>query len=226
MSQRGPADGVTLNGMRDYDVRSALKSQLDEEHRSEIAETLVVDELGLCNEVRVDVAVVNGALSGFEIKSARDRLTRLPAQVVTYSKVLDHAVLVVAENHLKEARRQIRPWWGVRVARMVNGQTILETARPAKQNPNIDPYALAQLLWKQEAIDLLAMRELDSGIRSKPREFAWRRLAELDLDELRDDVRTTLKARRAWRADPTHARCDETLQRAGTLSRFLARRLG
>lgn len=214
-------------GMRDYDVRSALKAQLVEEHRSEAANTLVVDELGLCNEVRVDVAVVNGLLSGFEIKSERDKLTRLPGQVATYSRVLDHAVLVVAASHLKAARTLIKPWWGIRVARVKSGATVVETVREPRQNPRIDKYALAQLLWKQEALDLLAKFEIDHrGLGSKTREHTWDRLAEsVELDALRDGVRASLKARRGWRDDQVRARCDETSQREGTLSRFLARRL-
>lgn len=212
--------------MRDSDVRSALKSQLVEEHRDELSETLVVDELGLCNQVRVDVAVVNGALSGFEIKSANDRLTRLPGQVATYSRVLDHATLVVADRHLRLARRQIKPWWGLRVARVVDGATLVEEARPPKQNPCIDKFALAQLLWKAEAIELLSSRGLDAGVRSKPREQAWQRLAdEVDLDDLRGAVRSALRARRGWRDGPVRDKGDVTSQREGTLSRFLARRL-
>ena len=218
--------GDTLAGMRDFDVRSVLKSQLVQEHWHEAAETLVVDELGLCNEVRVDVAAVNGALSGSRSKSARDKLTRLPGQVATYSKVLDHATLVVAESHLKSARREIRPWWGLRVARSADGITIVEEARAPKQNQRFDKYALLQLLWKQEALELLAQRGLDIGVRSKPRDMAWARLSKsFDLDELRDCVRAALKARRGWRDVPARAEGDETSRREGTLSRFLARRL-
>lgn len=216
----------TLTQMRDRDVRAALKSQLVTEHERDREKALVLDELGLCSEVRVDVAVVNGLFAGFEIKSARDRLDRLPGQVATYSRVLDHATLVVAERHLKSARRELRPWWGIRVASVVDGTIEIEEERTPKQNPRIDPKALVQLLWKRESLDILADYGLDRGIRSKPREFAWDRLAtSLPLDALRAHVRDTLKARREWRADRVRDEYGETLRREGTLSRFLARRL-
>ncbi len=54
------------------------------------ADTLVVDELDLCGLTRVDVAVVNGHLSGFEIKGSTDSLRRLPGQVTVYSQVQRH----------------------------------------------------------------------------------------------------------------------------------------
>ena len=48
---------------RDVDVRSLLKQYLQ---ASEARDTLLIDELGLCQgDVRVDVAAVNGELSGY-----------------------------------------------------------------------------------------------------------------------------------------------------------------
>ncbi|WP_369012402.1 sce7726 family protein [Nocardioides imazamoxiresistens] len=229
--RQGHADGwlrrmPTLTSMRDSDVRFALRGRLALEHQHELDDTLFVEELGLCGAARVDVAVVNGALSGYELKSARDTLDRLPAQVATYSKVLDYAVLVVAENHLKHARRELRPWWGIQIAREVDGVVLLTDARVPRQNPRVDAASLVQLLWKDEAVRLLAARGQDKGVRSLPREAAWERLAAtVDLDELRAEVRTVLKVRRGWRDDRGRARCDETVRRADTSSRFLARRM-
>ena len=64
-------------------------------------QTLIVEELGIRQgAARVDVAVVNGSLHGYEIKSARDTLERLPKQSELYSSVFDTITLVTAENHL------------------------------------------------------------------------------------------------------------------------------
>ncbi|WP_197480754.1 sce7726 family protein [Rhodococcus sp. EPR-157] len=73
----------------------------------------------------MDVAVVNGALSGFELKSARDTLRRLPKQIEIYSRVLDHAVLVVADNHLDSAMSLVPDWWGVVSAQGSAGAVVL-----------------------------------------------------------------------------------------------------
>ena len=95
------------------DVREALHAKVLLAHRDD-PHTLVVDELGLCEgEARVDIAVVNGFIHGFEIKSERDTLERLPHQVEVYSLVLDRVTLVVAENHAAHAMEVIPDWWGV-----------------------------------------------------------------------------------------------------------------
>jgi hypothetical protein len=64
--------------VRDRDVRQALHRKVLKEHHGD-ANTLVVDELGLRHGTcRVDIAVVNGFIHGYEIKSDADTLERLP----------------------------------------------------------------------------------------------------------------------------------------------------
>ena len=66
--------------MRDCDIRKALRKRLEEAHKGESG-TRIVEEFGLCQgRARIDVAVFNGFINGFEIKSARDTLKRLPGQ--------------------------------------------------------------------------------------------------------------------------------------------------
>ena len=179
--------------MRDVDGRVALHKKLMAEH---LDDTLIMDELGLCGEVRVDVAVVNGALSGFELKSARDTLRRLPKQIEIYSRVLDHAVLVVADNHLDSAMSMVPDWWGVVRAQGSAGAVVLESERIVGTNCSVDPMSLVQLLWRDEALEELEIRCAASGVRSKPRWAVWNRLAEtVDVGELRTIVRHRLKAR-------------------------------
>lgn len=186
--------------MRDRDVRHALHDSLRREHAGELESTLFVDELGLCGAVRVDVAVVNGALSGFELKSAADTLARLPKQVAIYSQVLDYSTLVVAENHLDKAARLLPTWWGCTVARTHGEALWLDEIRPATFNPSIDPFALAQLLWREEALDALEGLDAAAGVRSKPRRDLWAKLVmETDLTTLRNIVRDSLKSRSGWR---------------------------
>ncbi len=85
--------------MRDSDVRKALHSRVLRDHHND-PNTLVLNELGLRHGAcRVDVAVVNGSLHGYELKSDMDTLERLPAQVGLYGKVLDKATLVVGARH-------------------------------------------------------------------------------------------------------------------------------
>ena len=50
--------------------------------------TLFVNELGLNHgRFRADIAVMNGKLVGYEIKTDQDTLVRLPAQIDGYNEV-------------------------------------------------------------------------------------------------------------------------------------------
>ena len=178
---------------RDGDVRTLLKRHLAEFHSS--TPTRILDELGLCEgDVRVDVAMINGELSGFEIKSPADSLARWPKQRRVYSKVLDRAWLVATEKSLDAA--DAPPWWGlIRVVETAN-QLGIRVLRDAKPNPSLNPLAIAQLLWHAEALGVLERRGLARGVRSKRRSFAWQRIVEqLTLDEVRAEVRSALQER-------------------------------
>lgn len=185
--------------MRDRDVRECLNRELREWHPE--SGTLFVDELDLGGLVRVDVAAVNGAMWGYEIKSARDTLRRLPTQVEIYSKVLDHAALVVAENHHDHAVEMLPSWWDVYTAdEDSDGLVSLLHTRTGSVNNTVDPMSIAQLLWRDEALAELTERGLDRGVRSKPRRAVWQRLVDvLELADLQRVVRTRLKARTGWR---------------------------
>jgi hypothetical protein len=196
--------------MRDCDVRSALRNQLATAHCAE-PNTLMLDELGICGRVRIDIAVVNGDLSGYEIKSAADDLRRLPIQVDVYSRVLDFACLVVASCHHASALDIIPDWWGVQVAQATSDSISLESIRPPERNDAVDGTFLVQLLWRDEALDELTIRDADRGVRSKARWHVWTRLAEvLTVDEMRAVVRSRLKARQDWRGVQSPLRGDET----------------
>jgi hypothetical protein len=122
--------------MRDHDVRECLAVDLRRWHLDR--NTLFVDELDLGGLVRVDIAAVNGALWGYEIKSAHDTLRRLPTQVEVYSKVLDYAALVVAECHHDHALDLLPDWWHVYVAAADRNGVSLVLSRPGTRNPQVD----------------------------------------------------------------------------------------
>ncbi|OPY98943.1 hypothetical protein A5906_30780 [Bradyrhizobium sacchari] len=186
--------------MRDFDVRQALRRDLDQQHRDD-ARTRIVEEMGIwAGSVRVDIAVINGELSGYEIKSARDTLARLPAQQELYSQVFDRVTLVVADHHSKKASALIPEWWGVMIATMANGQAVsLQEVRPSYGNPGVDALQVARLLWRPEAVAILHRHGLVKGFRSAAADKLCRRLAlELPLELLRFEVRGALKERTGW----------------------------
>ena len=176
-------------------------------HRDE-PNTLVVEELGLCQgAVRVDLAVVNGSVHGYEIKSDQDTLTRLPAQSDAYSRTFDYVTLVVSPEHVRKAKAMVPKWWGVWVVTDRHGHVSLKSSRRPRPNPAVDLYAMAQLLWRTEALELLEERRLAHGVRSKPRDVLWRRLAtSLDPKELGSAVRECLRRRGpTWREPASRA---------------------
>jgi hypothetical protein len=191
---------VTL--MREHEIRSALRDRLEAQFASEPG-TLFIDELGIEEgAARVDLAVVNGELHAFEIKSPVDSLVRLPAQAAAYGRVFDRITLVVADRHEAAAVAVLPRWWGVVVCDRAE-PSALTTRRLARRNSTIDPFAVAQLLWRDEALVALEQRELARGLRSKPRRELWRALADgVPLADLQAMVRDVLRARRTWRADP------------------------
>jgi hypothetical protein len=187
--------------VRDRDVREALHRKVLKEHHGD-ANTLVLDELGLRHGTcRVDVAVVNGYLHGYEIKSDSDTLSRLPGQISLYGAVLDRATLVVGERHIRDAKDFVPDWWGIKIVAMgVRGGITFETVQPFRSNPSIDPLALAELLWRPEAAEILQARGFPAHELRKPRGHLYRYLADtVPLFELRAIIRQRLKAREHWR---------------------------
>lgn len=194
---------MTTNSPADADVRPILRARLLRAHIND-PDTVVLDELGVCRgQVRVDMAVVNGILHGYEIKSDRDSLRRLEGQVEFYGKVLDRATLVVGERHLEHAMALLPAWWGVlRIDSSTLGPSF-KTVRRGRKNTSRDPRGLVELLWLEEAVALLERRKLDRGIRGKPRRAVWDRVCEhLNIDEIAAAVLTHLKETATQRGTP------------------------
>ncbi len=184
------------NVVGDPEIRVALLKEL-RRRRVLRGKTVVVGELGLRRgDAVVDVAVVNGSLNGFEIKSDADTLRRLVRQAEVYGEVLDRVTLVVGRQHLAAARGVIPRWWGLMAVRVGNQLVALKTVRAGCTNPARNARALVELLWLEEARALLAKRDAVRGYRTKPRDAVWDRLCEVySLEEIAAEVRRRLKAR-------------------------------
>lgn len=187
--------------MRDADVRRVLRAEIDDAHHAD-PDTRIIEELALEHGTsRIDIAVINGEIHGYEIKSERDTLERLPRQIELYGLVMDRVTLVVGKRHFARAELSIPKWWGVKVAETVRGEVYLTPKREGQLNPTPDPFTIAMLLWREEALAELEARNADKGVRSKPRSAMYERLTQvLGLEELRYAVRTRLKSRASWRS--------------------------
>jgi hypothetical protein len=203
--------------MRDIDIRVALDRDLRAVHADD-PDTVIRHEVGLEEgRRRIDVATVNGALSGWEIKSDVDTLTRLAGQADAYGRVLDYVTIVTTPRYIEPATAMLPPWWGVIEASAQADHVALQHLRPAVINRAVEPMALVQLLWRDEAMEALRERNLQRGLSGKARWYVWSRLAEsVPLDELKRVVRDQIKARPAWPGGQLQTRDDVTLRTHAT----------
>jgi hypothetical protein len=189
--------------MDDPHVRAAFHKRVLQEHWKN-PDALVIDELGICHGyARVDIAVVNGQMHGYEIKSEVDSLCRLGHQAHVYSAVLDRVTLVTHERHLDKALSLIPDWWGIKVAsRGSRGGISFAPVRRAERNEGINPIALVEFLWRAEAVNALEKQGALGNLRGKSKSVLYERLLEVvSVDQLRGLVRYYLKARKNWRSD-------------------------
>lgn len=195
---------MAINKMLDRDVRQAVKNKVLKDHIDDPS-TLVIDELGLnYGRNRVDIAVINGEIHGYELKSDSDTLDRLPKQAECYSLVMDKVTLVVGEKHSKEAIALVPEWWGVKIAVMgKKGAVHLTTERKNKKNKNIDPHELLKLVWKDEIMGLLSLKiDVDWRIKKLKKKDIYQLVIDnFSLDEIRNHTRSILKSRSEWRFD-------------------------
>lgn len=189
-----------MTRLRDSDVRRAVHARVLAQHRDD-PNTLVLDEFGVHEGAsRIDIAVVNGRLDGFEIKSDSDTLERLPAQVEAYGRVFDHVTLVVGTRLIENATKLIPPWWGIKLAECgARGAVQIRTVRVAGRNHSLDLAALALLLWRDELVSAVT-RLCPGEASSRPTRRALADILARNVSEhvLRDEVRRALKARTSW----------------------------
>jgi hypothetical protein len=187
--------------MNDVQIRANFhRKKLRWHHTS--GDSLVIDELGLNHgRSRADIAVVNGHLVGYEIKSDSDSLDRLAEQIKSYNAVFDWAFIIVGERHVKSIEKYVPDWWGLILSVTGRrGAVNFKTLRKGRRNHNIDPISVARLLWRSEAAEVLRQRGLPKKSLRQPRAALYEQLVEiLSNRELRQTIRESFKKRKNWR---------------------------
>ena len=182
-------------------IRAALRTKCLRQHAGKVS-VLVINELGLAHaRSRIDLAVFNGSLHGYEIKSANDTLYRLPAQLEIYSSALQKLTLVVATRHIDATFGLVPDWCGlVEIIEGPRGGIRFETRRLSRKNPNLDPFVFAHLLWRAEAQELLKVRGFTEAALNKSRKNLYRFIADTySINELTDAIKSTMSIRKRWR---------------------------
>lgn len=140
----------------DKTIRVALLQHLNETHDS--SNTAIIPEFSLQNgSSRIDIAVVNGVMHGYELKSDSDTLERLERQIEAYNLVFDKITIVIGRKHVVQALAFIPDWWGITIAKTVDHQQnpLLLPIRKARTNPRQKIGSVVNLLWKGEVIKIL-----------------------------------------------------------------------
>jgi hypothetical protein len=179
---------------RDMDIRKVLLANLEAKYNDK-SHDLIVEEFG-CKTARADVAVINGVLHAYEIKSDSDSLDRLPSQMDAYQSVFEYVTLVCGRRLLERARIEVPKWWGLQKAEFKNGTVAIREIRAAKPNPDQSPLAVAKMLWKTEALAVLR-KYGHRGVTSRcTADEVWNAVAaHIPLVELTNEVRQAIKAR-------------------------------
>jgi hypothetical protein len=191
--------------MLERDIRLALRASLALTHSRE-SSCAIIEELGLCDsEARIDIAVINGAMHAYEIKSNRDTLKRLPQQQDQYAKCFDTVTVVVGSKHAGIVASVIPDWWGIIETIDKNGTTLLESRREPGINGQVDSTALVKFLWKPELVAVLSSGDVSLQSISKLSRHELRELAVATIPHvtLARHVREQIKARGEWRSGPT-----------------------
>ena len=163
---------------------------------------MIVHELGLAHaKSRIDIATISGIIHGFEIKSDRDNLERLPCQLEIYVQALQKLTLVVASRHLKAVEKLAPDWCGIiGVTTGPRNGIRLETIRRCKRNPTLNLFMFAHLLWKNETQEALACRGASMSELRAPKAVLYRRLIDAASEsELTEIIRVSMMRRRNWR---------------------------
>ena len=197
-----PVKGGQNNGERA--IRTALKTR-HLRHFRDRSDILMIDELGLAHaQSRVDLAVFNGHLHGYEIKSHSDTLERLPRQLTIYRTALQKLTIVAATRHIDAVATFVPEWCGlVEAVEGPRGGIALMSRRRARINPDLEPFMLAHLLWHSEAQHLLRLRGATPSDLNAPRRHLYRTLVDaMSLGELTLAIKAAMASRASWRDRP------------------------
>jgi len=157
----------------------------------------VCEELGVeRGAARVDLALIGAQMEGYELKSDFDSLGRMHNQIHAYNRVFDKITLVTGPVFAAAAEELMPRWWGLMIAqRNEEGIAYLTERRAPTRNTTQDPYSLAMLLWKEEALSVLTAAQVKSSPKASRAQLCDQLVETLPLERLRESVARCLTER-------------------------------
>lgn len=191
--------------MLDRDIRIALKKKYLQKYIQDPT-SKVVEEMSLfANRSRIDIAVINGQLVGYEIKSDRDTISRLPNQISVYGQIFDNVTVISGPKHINKLVDFLPNYCGLILSEPDSNEIKFTSIIKPTQSNEQSGFMIASLLWHEEACQLLKNIGLGKGVRKKRIKDLWQDLAEnLSIENLSIQVREKLKSREAWKEPLQH----------------------
>jgi hypothetical protein len=182
----------TGNAVRDSDIRRPLVQWLLEIHGDQ-PDTAILEELEIPRpSSRIDLAAVNGRLSGYEIKSEADRLIRLQRQAPSFSMIFERMSIVTTAKHASTVAAHVPDWWEI----VVWSSRGFRRKRRGKLNRQVNVENLCHVLHRRELfrVEVLAFGKEGPRAASKS-ELVQRLLEQPKRSRLLPAIRTVLKER-------------------------------
>jgi len=163
--------------LSDYQIRVPLYSYLES-----INERLrIFPELRI-NDSRADLIVItDGIISGYEIKSDLDTLSRIKYQTSNYDYFCDYCYIVTGYKHKQKAIDHVPQHWGILSIFAVENKYGVEIIRLATKNPKAVITNKIKLLWRRELANI-SFRNGLSKCSGKSRYFIIEKLIQ-NIDE-------------------------------------------
>lgn len=184
--------------LKDKDIRDALIKSIKKKNNNHSFR--IIEEMNVCDGVsRVDVAVANGHLCGYEIKSDADNLDRLKIQTASYNKTFDRITIVVGSKFTEKIFNYVPEFWGICAAKQDRDRVKLRYIRKAKYNTNVDPFSLLNLLWKDELLNILSPLKIKGISKMQKSDLIKLVVVNYSKTNIRNYTREIIKTRNFWR---------------------------
>lgn len=152
---------------------------------------------------KVDIAILNGTSTAYEIKSERDNLSKIFQQTNSYRNFFARTYVVTCEKHATELKKTINKDIGIYI---LNNRFQLTLDREAINDPSrISPLVVLDSLPRRESIKVLETLKLE--IPNVPNTLIYKELksifSALDPEEVHKAMLSVLKESRSQKEAST-----------------------
>ena len=110
--------------------------------------------------VRLDIAELNNNFYGYQIKSDKDVLDRLPKQIQYYNKSVQFLTIICTNKYLQKIKLLIPQFWGVILVEEINNEIKFSQLKQPKLN-NIKLKQLLKILWRKQLDSIIKLNNIN-----------------------------------------------------------------